>query len=52
MAGDPTQATPKGKTTHIIDLLQRALALDPAHPLAAHLLIHATEASTPEGASE
>ncbi len=36
---------PKGRTEEICVLLERALELDPAHPLANHLYIHATEAS-------
>ncbi|MBL8863665.1 MAG: hypothetical protein JNK02_16870 [Planctomycetes bacterium] len=40
---------PKGRVQEILALLERALKLDPDHPLACHLYIHATEASpTPE----
>jgi len=43
--------TPKGRADEIVALLERALALDPEHPGAAHLYIHAVEASaTPERA--
>ncbi len=36
---------PKGQATKIIALLQHALKIDPNHPGANHLLIHAVEAS-------
>ena len=43
--------TPKGRTADIISALERALGLEPGHPAAAHLYIHAVEASaTPERA--
>jgi tetratricopeptide (TPR) repeat protein len=46
-----TDGKPKGATTEICDLLARALALDPKHPQACHLTVHAWEASpTPEKA--
>ncbi|MAL99661.1 MAG: hypothetical protein CL583_14555 [Alteromonadaceae bacterium] len=42
---------PKGRTADIISALERALSLEPGHPAAAHLYIHAVEASaTPERA--
>jgi tetratricopeptide (TPR) repeat protein len=37
--------TPKARAGEIVALLERALALDPEHPGAAHLYIHAVEAS-------
>jgi len=36
---------PKGRASEILALLERAMQLDPAQPLANHLYIHATEAS-------
>lgn len=43
--------TPKGNAAEIVTTLERALEIDPAHPAAAHLYIHAVEASaTPERA--
>lgn len=44
-------ATPKGHTSDIIATLEQALRIEPGHPAAAHLYIHAVEASsTPERA--
>lgn len=41
--------TPKGNAGEIVATLEAALAVDPHHPAAAHLYIHAVEASaTPE----
>ncbi|MBM3975993.1 MAG: hypothetical protein FJ299_03255 [Planctomycetes bacterium] len=41
----------KGRTSEIIETLEHALALDPKHPGALHLTIHALEASpTPQAA--
>ena len=37
--------TPKGNTAHITRLVERALKLNPKHPQACHLAIHAWEAS-------
>ncbi len=37
---------PKGRANEILALLERALALDASNPLANHLYIHATEASS------
>lgn len=43
--------TSKGNATEIVATLERALEIDPEHPAAAHLYIHAVEASaTPERA--
>ncbi|QEA39096.1 hypothetical protein FGL86_08440 [Pistricoccus aurantiacus] len=43
--------TPKGYAADIVATLERALAVAPGHPAAAHLYIHAVEASaTPERA--
>ena len=39
------EGTPREWTPEILDLLKRALALDPANPLALHLHVHAVEAS-------
>lgn len=36
---------PKGQTTEIVDVLERVLAVNPHHPGATHLYIHAVEAS-------
>jgi hypothetical protein len=36
---------PRPETPVIVETLERALSLDPRHPLAHHLLIHALEAS-------
>lgn len=36
---------PKGRTTEIVAVLERVLQLDPHHPGACHLYIHAVEAS-------
>ena len=42
---------PKGRTTEIVQVLERVLELDPNHPGANHFYIHAVEASpTPERA--
>ncbi len=38
--------TPKGNAGEIVATLEAALALNPKHPAAAHLYIHAVEAST------
>ena len=41
--------TPKGNAGEIVATLEKALAINPKHPAAAHLYIHAVEASaTPE----
>jgi len=46
------RVTPKGRAGEIVALLERALALDPKHPGAAHLYIHTVEASSsPERAA-
>jgi len=37
--------TPKGNAAEIVATLEHALEIDPAHPAAAHLYIHAVEAS-------
>jgi tetratricopeptide (TPR) repeat protein len=37
--------TPKGRAGQIVAALERALEIDPDHPAAAHLYIHAVEAS-------
>ncbi|WP_159590442.1 tetratricopeptide repeat protein [Chelativorans xinjiangense] len=43
--------TPKGNTAEIVATLEHVLEIDPVHPAAAHLYIHAVEASaTPERA--
>ena len=39
------EGTPRDWTPEILDFLERALALDPANPLALHLHVHAVEAS-------
>lgn len=45
------EGAPKGRTEEIVALLEGALAMNPKHPGAAHLYIHAVEASmTPERA--
>lgn len=45
--------TPKGAAADIVAALEQALAIDPDHPAAAHLYIHAVEASaTPERAED
>jgi tetratricopeptide (TPR) repeat protein len=45
------KVTPKGNGAEIVASLERALSLDPHHPAALHLYIHAVEASaTPERA--
>lgn len=44
--------TPKGRTADILAALERAMALDPDHPGALHLWIHALEAAHPERAEE
>lgn len=41
------EGSPKGQTETIVALLESALARDPDHPGAAHLLIHAVEAAQP-----
>lgn len=44
--------TPRGAGGTIVALLERALALEPDHPAAAHLYIHAVEASADPGRAE
>lgn len=44
--------TPKGHGGEIVAVLERALAIDPEHPAAAHLYIHAVEASANPGRAE
>ena len=44
--------TPKGHGGEIVAVLERALALAPDHPGAAHLYIHAVEASADPGRAE
>jgi len=44
--------TPKGHGGEIVAVLERALAIDPNHPAAAHLYIHAVEASADPGRAE
>lgn len=44
--------TPKGHGGEIVAVLERALAIDPDHPAAAHLYIHAVEASADPGRAE
>jgi tetratricopeptide (TPR) repeat protein len=44
--------TPKGEGEAIVDVLERALELEPGHPGAAHLYIHAMEASAEPGRAE
>ncbi|MBL9148630.1 MAG: hypothetical protein JNM94_08055 [Phycisphaerae bacterium] len=43
------EGTPKGRTLEIVALLEGVLARDPSHPGAAHLYIHAVEASNDPG---
>lgn len=40
-----TNGKPKGRTTEIVQVLERTLKLNPNHPLGLHLYIHAVEAS-------
>lgn len=44
--------TPKGDGGKIVAVLEHALAIDPDHPAAAHLYIHAVEASADPGRAE
>ena len=44
--------TPKGRGEDILAALERTLALDPEHPAALHLYIHAVEASADPGRAE
>ena len=44
--------TPKGNGAAILATLERAMALDPAHPAALHLYIHAVEASSDPARAE
>lgn len=44
--------TPQPETAEIVTTLERVLARDPEHPGAAHLYIHAVEASTEPGRAE
>jgi tetratricopeptide (TPR) repeat protein len=44
--------TPKGRAGRIVELLETALALDPQHPHAIHLYIHAVEASADPARAE
>ncbi|PAP97312.1 tetratricopeptide repeat protein [Mesorhizobium wenxiniae] len=44
--------TPKGQGGEIVAALERALEIDPRHPAAAHLYIHAVEASTDPSRAE
>ncbi len=44
--------TPKGRAGRLVDLLEAALAIDPDHPHASHLYIHAVEASADPGRAE
>lgn len=44
--------TPKGRGGEIVAALELALAIDPGHPAAAHLYIHAVEASADPGRAE
>ncbi len=43
---------PKPATLEVLDILEAALEKDPNHPLAMHLYIHATEASSEPGKAE
>jgi tetratricopeptide (TPR) repeat protein len=43
---------PRPETPEILETLEAVLALDPRHPLANHLYIHALEASTTPGKAE
>ena len=46
------KVTPKGHGAEIVATLERALALDPDHPAALHLYIHAVEASADPARAE
>jgi tetratricopeptide (TPR) repeat protein len=46
------KVTPKGNGAEIVATLERALSLDPDHPAALHLYIHAVEASADPGRAE
>ncbi len=43
---------PKPETVEVLDALERIIARSPRHPLALHLYIHATEASSNPGRAE
>jgi tetratricopeptide (TPR) repeat protein len=46
------KGAPKSATREVLDVLERTLAANPDHPLAIHLYIHATEASSQPGKAE
>jgi tetratricopeptide (TPR) repeat protein len=49
---EPDGVTPKGRALDIVASLEQALSVDPAHVAAAHLYIHAVEASADPGRAE